>query len=220
MTGRDRQAFTPGIYLVTDTQLCGVRGVVETVKAAVAAGIRTVQIRDKTASGTDLYDLVFQTGQAVGDVATVLVNDNVDVYLAARADGAIVHGVHIGQNDLSPAQVRAMVGQEAIIGLSANTEGHLNQVHALPGDTVDYLGVGAIRPTSTKPDHPVPLGLAGFQAIVAATRLPCVAIGGVGLADVRLLRGAGAAGVAVVSAICAADDPSRAAADLVKEWTQ
>lgn len=218
--GLEGVVLNPGIYLVTDPQLCGTRGVLETVRSAVAGGVRMVQIRDKNANGTDLYDVVVQIGEAVGDRALVLVNDRVDVYLAARADGAAVHGVHIGQNDLSPAQVRGTVGPEAIIGLSANTVGHLNQLHALPQGTVDYLGVGVIRPTLTKPDHPAPLGVDGFAAIAAATTLPCVAIGGVRLADVPALRRAGAAGVAVVSAICAADDPARVAEDFVQEWSR
>ena len=220
MTGAGRAGFTPGIYLVTDDQLCGERGVLETVRAAVAGGVRMVQIREKTASAARFYDLVMRTADAVGDQATVLVDDRVDVFLAARAAGAVVHGVHIGQSDLPAPQVRAIVGQDALIGLSANTAEHLAQLHALPAGTVDYLGVGVIRPTSTKPDHPAPLGIQGFAAIAAATLLPCVAIGGITPADVRALRRAGAAGIAVVSAICAAENPARSAKEFLKKWTQ
>ncbi|WP_427008509.1 thiamine phosphate synthase [Pseudarthrobacter sp. H2] len=220
MTGAGRTGFTAGIYLITDDQLCGERGVVETVSAAVAGGVRMVQIREKTASAARFYDLVMRTADAVGDRATVLVDDRVDVFLAARAGGAAVHGVHIGQSDLPAPQVRAIVGQDALIGLSANTAAHLAQLHALPSGTVDYLGVGVIRPTSTKPDHPAPLGIQGFAAIAAATLLPCVAIGGITPADVRALRCAGAAGIAVISAICAAENPARSAKEFLKEWTQ
>lgn len=218
--GLEGVVLNPGVYLVADPQLCGARGVLETVRAAVDGGIEMVQIRDKNASAVDLSEMVMRIADAVGDRAMVLINDRVDVYLAARAAGAAVHGVHVGQSDLSAAQVRAMAGPEAIIGLSANTVGHLDRLHALPQGTVDYLGVGVIRPTLTKPDHPAPLGIDGFAAIAAATTVPCVAIGGVKLADVRPLRRAGAAGVAVVSAICAADDPARVAADFVQEWSR
>ena len=217
MTAGGRAAFTPGIYLVTDTPLCGKRGVVETATAAVDGGVRTVQIRAKTASAAEIYNLVVRTADALGDRAVILVNDRIDVYLAARAAGAAVHGVHIGQSDLPATQVRTIVGDDAIIGLTANTPGHLD---ALPEDTVDYLGVGVIRATSTKPDHPVPLGIDGSRAIADATVLPCVAIGGIDPGDVTALRQAGAAGVAVVSAICAADDPRDIAESFVTEWTR
>ncbi|MHB1172377.1 MAG: thiamine phosphate synthase [Lacisediminihabitans sp.] len=193
---------------------------VATARAAVAGGIRTVQIREKTASAADLYDLVVRTAEAVGDRAVILVNDRIDVYLAARAVGAPVHGVHIGQSDLPAAQVRAIVGEDAIIGLTANTPEQLRELHLLPEQTVDYLGVGVIHPTRTKPDHPAPLGVDGFESIAAAAKLPCVAIGGVGLGDVTSLRRAGAVGVAVVSAICSADDPQRSAESFVKEWAR
>jgi thiamine-phosphate pyrophosphorylase len=207
-----------GIYLVTDTQLCGHRGVVKTVRAAVAGGVRVVQVREKRASTAALYELVLRTAEAVGDVATVLVDDRVDVFLAARAAGAAVHGVHVGQSDLPVERVRALVGARAVVGLTANTPEHLDTLHALPGGTVDYLGVGVIRPTFTKPDHPAPLGTEGFGRIAGAATLPCVAIGGIEAGDVVPLRRAGAAGIAVVSAICAADDPRRSAEDLVKRW--
>lgn len=207
-----------GIYLVTDSGLCGARGVVETARAAVSGGVRIVQIREKNASAAELYDLVIRTAEAVGHSATVLVDDRVDVFLAARAAGAPVHGVHVGQGDLPVGRVRELVGAGTIVGLTANTPEHLARVHALPQGTVDYLGVGVIRPTSTKPDHPEPLGIDGFARIAAAAGLPCVAIGGIQPADVQGLRRSGAAGVAVVSAICAAGDPRQSAEDLVARW--
>jgi thiamine-phosphate pyrophosphorylase len=215
-----RPTFVGGVYLVTDTGLCGDRGVVDTVRAAVAGGVRLVQIRDKTASDTDFYDLIMRTADAVGDQAVLMVNDRVDLFLAARSAGAAVHGVHIGQGDMSPLQVRRMLGADAVIGLTANTVTHVADVHRLPEHTVDYLGVGVIRPTATKPDHPRPLGVVGFKALVALTPLPCVAIGGVTSADLPTLRQAGAAGVAVVSAICGTPEPQISAEGLVAVWAQ
>ncbi|WP_281356164.1 thiamine phosphate synthase [Arthrobacter mobilis] len=102
--------------------------------------------------------------------------------------------------------------------MSAATGAELREAAGLPTGTVDYLGVGAIHPTSTKPDHPQPLGVAGFAAAAAAAPLPCVAIGGITTADVAALKAAGAAGVAVVSAICAAADPAAAARQLAAQW--
>jgi thiamine-phosphate pyrophosphorylase len=141
----------------------------------------------------------------------VLVDDRVDVVLAARDRGARVDGVHLGQSDLPVEVARRLLGAESVIGLTANTVDHLAAADALQPGTVDYLGVGVIRPTATKPDHPAPLGVDGFAALVARTSIPCVAIGGVRPDDVAGLRAAGAAGVAVVSAISGASDPRAAA---------
>lgn len=208
-----------GIYLVTDTIQCGGRGVVETARQAVAGGVRTVQVRSKTADAPALLAQLMAVADAVGQYARVLVNDRVAVYLAARARGASVHGVHIGQNDWAPVDTRALIGADAVLGLTANTRAHFNAADALPAGTIDYLGVGAIHATSTKPDHPNALGVDGFAGLARSTALPCVAIGGIEAADVGDLRVAGAAGVAVVSAICASDDPLEAARALTRKWT-
>lgn len=205
-------------YLVTDPVLCGARGVLAVIESAVAGGVTTVQIRDKTAGGRELFELVCKAAELTGGEAKLLVNDRVDVYSAAKAAGAAVDGVHLGQEDLPVAAVRQAIGPDAVIGLSADKQAHLDEVHELPPGTVDYLGVGAIRDTSTKADHPAPLGYSGFAQVVAATTFPCVAIGGVQARDTLALREAGAAGLASVSAICAADDPRRAARDFAQAW--
>lgn len=206
------------LYLVTDTGQCNPRSVAAVAAEAVAGGTTMVQVRDKHASGRDLLHLLVAVADAVGARVPVLVDDRVDVFLAARAAGAQVAGVHVGQSDLPADLVRALVGPEAVVGLSAATRGEFDEVHRLPEGTVDYLGVGAISATATKPDHPEPLGIARFGALIASSALPCVAIGGIGGGDVRPLREAGAAGVAVVSAVCAAADPRSAAGALWEEW--
>ena len=218
LSGARKRVRTSGIYLVTDTALCGPRGVVDTVRAAVAGGVETIQVREKEASAADFYALVLAVADAAGDRATVLVDDRVDIYLAARAAHAVVHGVHVGQNDLPAELVRTLVGPDAVVGLTANTAEHLAELAALPPGTADYLGAGVIRPTRTKPNHPKPLGISGFADFAARAPLPVVAIGGILRDDVGALRAAGATGAAVVSAICAAADPQAAAADLVRAW--
>lgn len=205
-------------YLVTDQVLCGARGVLAVIESAIAGGVTTVQIRDKTAGGRELFELVCRAAELTGGNVTLLVNDRVDVFSAAKAMGAAVDGVHLGQDDLPVAAVRKAIGPDAVIGLSADKQAHLDEVHDLPPGTVDYLGVGAIRETTTKADHPAPLGYSGFAAVATATTLPCVAIGGVQVDDTVALREAGAAGVATVSAICAADDPRHAALEFAKAW--
>ena len=212
-----------GVYLVTDGVLCdrhGV-GVLGVVRAAVHAGVRIVQVRDKAASARDLLALTSAVADAVGDRALVVVDDRLDVALAARHAGHRVAGVHLGQSDVPVEAARALLGPGAHVGLTANTPEHLAAVARLPRGTVDLLGVGVVHPTSTKPDHPPALGHDGFARLARAARstgVPCVAIGGVTLDDVLPLRAAGAAGVAVVSGICAAADPGAAAAAYVAAW--
>ncbi|MEH0109034.1 thiamine phosphate synthase [Tersicoccus sp. MR15.9] len=210
------------LYLVTDTALSagpsGSRSVLDVVTAAVDGGVTCVQLREKDASARDFLALVTAVAARVGERVPVLVNDRVDVYLAARDTGAVVAGVHVGQDDLPATAVRALIGPDAILGLSASTTDEFHAVAALPSGTVDYLGVGAVHATPTKPDAPEPLGVDGFARAAATARstsgLPVVAIGGVTVADAAPLRAAGAAGIAVVSAICAAEDPAAAARTL------
>lgn len=209
-----------GVYLVTDPALSDRHGigVLGVVRAAVHGGVRIVQVRDKGASARDLLALTAAVADAVGDRATVVVDDRLDVALAARHAGHRVAGVHLGQSDVPVTAARALLGTDAHVGLTANTPEHLATVAALPRGTVDLLGVGVVHPTATKADHPPALGHDGFGRLARATDVPCVAIGGVTLDDVGPLRAAGAAGVAVVSGICAAADPWSAAAAFVSAW--
>lgn len=206
------------LYLVTDAELCGDRGVVETVRQAVEGGVRVVQLRDKAATDAETADQLIALSEAIDGRALLVVNDRLDAAVAARERGARVDGVHLGQGDESVLRAREALGPDALIGLTANTSAHLDAVRSLPAGTVDYLGVGVIRPTATKPDHPAPLGVDGFAAFVAHSPVPCVAIGGVGIDDTEALRAAGAAGLAVVSALCAADEPAAAAEAFRRRW--
>lgn len=208
----------PGIYLVTDHELCAPRGVPATVAAAVAGGVHTVQLRDKEADLDDHLRQLTHLAEVIDGRARLIVNDRLDVVVAARSRGLPVHGVHLGQLDDAAVAARAELGPEAIVGLTANTVAHLEAVAALPGGTVDYLGVGVIRPTTTKTDHPEALGIEGFGRFAARTPLPCVAIGGVRPEDAGPLRRAGAGGAAVVSALCAAPDPETVARGLRTDW--
>lgn len=206
------------IYVVTDAQMCAQRGLAATVRAAVRGGATIIQYRDKTNNeSAQLRDLE-QLAQAISGRATLIVNDHVATARTALAHGIPIDGVHLGQGDGSVEQVRALLGPNAIIGLTANTHDQLAHVARLADGTVDYLGVGVIRDTSTKPDHPPALGIHGFSALAATTRVPCVAIGGIGRQDIASIKRAGGAGVAVVSAVCAAPDPEAAARALRSAW--
>ncbi|WP_432486874.1 thiamine phosphate synthase [Kineococcus sp. SYSU DK018] len=204
--------FDPSLYLVTDTAMCGPRGVPAVVGEAVAGGVSAVQVRGKGASDRDLLALV----RAVQDVlrgtgVPLVVNDAVDVALIAGADG-----VHLGQSDLPAQEVRRLVGPDVLVGLSVSS---VEEVRAVPAGVVDHLGVGPVHATGTKTDAAAPLGPDGVHAVVrAAAGTPCVAIGGLHAGNLHELRGTGVAGFCVVSAVCAAPDPRAAAAGLRARW--
>lgn len=206
--------MTAGLHLVTDQNLPLDR-LLAVVDAAADAGASVVQVRAKDASARSFTDAVVAISDTVAGRSTVLVNDRVDVALAARRAGARVDGVHLGQDDLDPVVARELLGPEAIIGLTAHTATHLHDVGALPTGTVDYLGVGLIRPTGSKADAPPVLGVDGFGEFAASAPLPCIAIGGILATDIPELIAVGAAGVAVVSAVCAATDPGAATTEFV-----
>ncbi|MFC4614899.1 thiamine phosphate synthase [Cellulomonas algicola] len=208
-----------GPYLVVDADTCAAasRRPADIARVAVGAGVRVLQVRAKRAPVRDLVALTVDVARAVdGTGALVVVDDRVDVALAARSRGCAVAGVHVGQADLDVADVRRLLGADAVVGVSAATAAHLAEVDPA---VVDYVGAGPVRGTPTKPDAGPPLGLDGLRAAVRRSPLPVVAIGGLGVEDVAAVRETGAHGIAVVSAVCAAADPARAAADLVAAWT-
>ena len=209
-----RPAPDLSLYLVTDTGLCGALGVPSTVAAAVAAGVGVVQLRDPHAGDAELVTL----GRAVareleGTGVPLLVNDRVHLVDAIGA-----HGAHVGQGDTDPREVRARLGHTAYLGLSVQTTAHVEAARALGPGVVDYLGVGPVFAQTTKPDAAAPGGLARLTGIVALSPWPCVAIGGIGPAQVGQVRATGAAGVAVVSAICGQPDVAAATRTLAAAW--
>lgn len=193
------------------------RRTVETAAAAAAGGAGMIQLRDKQASTAELLELTCAVAAAVHrarPTARVVVDDRADVAFAARRLGAEVHGVHLGQDDLPVASARAMLGPEAIIGLTTGTLETVRRAEELRG-LLDYVGAGPFRPTPTKDSGRTPLGVDGYRDLVAATGLPLVAIGGITAQDVPSLARTGIAGVALVREIMDADDPERAAREIV-----
>ncbi len=202
-----RPPFDPTLYLVTDTALAGERGVPDVVRAAVAGGVTAVQVRDKTASRRELYALTLAVRAVLPPDVALFVNDDVDVALTAGADG-----VHVGQDDAPAAEVRARIGPDRLLGLSAGSDDELAVALALPPGTVDVVGIGPVWSTPTKPDAGTGLGPEGVAALgakAAAGGLRSVAIGGIDVDRAPLVTGVD--GVCVVSAICAAPDPAAAA---------
>ena len=203
--------FDPTLYLVTDTALSRPRPVADVVRAAVAGGVTTVQVRDKTASRRELLQLTRAVQGALADRPDVAlwVNDAVDVALLAGADG-----VHVGQDDLPPAEVRALLGPGRLLGFSVSSVAELDVARALPAGTVDLVGIGPVWTTPTKPDAGTALGPDGVRALAAAARaagFTTVAIGGIDADRAAEVVATGVDGVCVVSAVCTAPDPADAA---------
>ncbi len=136
----------------------------------------------------------------------LIVNDRIDVALAVDADG-----VHVGQTDMPAVTARALLGDERLLGVTAADSAGAERARR---DGADYIGCSAVFATPTKTDTGPPIGLRGLQDMAAAVQLPVVAIGGINAGNAAGAIRAGAAGVAVVSAIIAADDPRAAAAEL------
>jgi thiamine-phosphate pyrophosphorylase len=197
------------LYLVADSGLCGERGVVATVQAAVQGGVSVVQVREPQATTRELCRLAEAVHNSLaGTGVPLFVNDRLDVALAIGAEG-----VHLGQSDLPPDAARRIA--DVLIGVTVSNPAEVATVRGWPVGTVDYLGLAPVFATATKPEAGPGLGLSGTAELrSAAGDLACVAIGGITAANVDQVRATGVSGVAVVSAICAAADPRSAAAAL------
>ncbi|MFT4432633.1 thiamine phosphate synthase [Caballeronia sp. 15715] len=199
------------LYLVLDPVQCGGHArALEVTRAALDSGVTTVQLRapewHKRAwleLALDLLPLTRQYG------VPLIINDHVDVALASGADG-----VHIGQNDLPPDVARKLLGARALIGLSVSNDEQVDHANTL-GAMIDYVGVGPVFDTPTKPDASAACGIDGLAALCARSVHPTVAIGGIQLHNAADVKRARPGGIAVVSAICTAVDPRLAAQRLL-----
>lgn len=193
------------LYLVTDTAPGG-RDLDVVLRAALRGGVDIVQLRDKHA-GDDALLAAAAVARAACDEAGALliVNDRPDLALAAGADG-----VHVGQDDLPVGAAREVLGPDAIVGLSTHTPDQIDDAHGAHEEQPDYIGVGPVHATPTKPGRtPVGLELVSYAARTAAH--PWFAIGGIDTGNVASVVDAGARSIAVVRAVTEADDPREAA---------
>ncbi len=194
------------VYAVTDDALPPDQ-LMQAVGAILEAGIRVVQYREKLRSDRERVAIARRLGEQVRAAGGVLiVDDRVDIAIAADADGA-----HLGQDDLPLAAARQLLGPELLLGASAS---YLEEVDPDRLRDVDYLGFGALFPTDTKPDAEF-AGLDLFREVCERVKLPVVGIGGITLDRVPEVMACGAAGVAVVSALFRAQDPGEAARRLL-----
>lgn len=193
------------LYVVTDEEMSRGRSHIQVAEEAIRGGADVIQLRDKTASGGRLYQVALVLRKLTSEAnVSFIVNDRVDIALAADADG-----VHVGRNDLPASVARRILGPGRILGVSAET---VEESIRAERDGADYLGVGPVfEARGSKPDAGEPLGLESIARIREACRLPIVAIGGIHAGNARDVRQAGADAAAVISAIVAADDIVQAA---------
>lgn len=202
-----RPTFDLSVYLVVGPGDAPGRDLIELVLDAVAGGVTMVQLRRKENSGRAFVEEAKSLVDVLRPLGIpLIVNDHVDVALAAGADG-----VHVGQADTPAAEARRLMGDDAIVGLSITT---LAEAQLLDASLVDYAGVGPVFPTPTKLDAALPLGIDGTREICELLSVPSVAIGGISYGNAADVLTTGAQGLAVVSAICGAVQPRTAAAAL------
>lgn len=196
------------VLVLTDRRLARGRPVCDVVRRALEAGARSIQLRNKGDSPRELLsvgrDLRIMTRECG---ALLFVNDRVDLALALEADG-----VHVGPHDLPVADVRRIAPGGFLIGRSADEP---EVARRAVDDGADYIGCGTVWATATKADAGAVIGLEGLAAVVRAVGVPVVAIGGITVARASEVARTGAAGVAVVGAVMAAEDPGAAVRDLL-----
>ena len=186
------------LYAVTDRAWTGEQTLYEQVEAALKGGVTCVQLREKEMDETaflqeakDICALCHRYG------VPFIVNDNVDVAIACQADG-----IHVGQEDMAAGEVRRRVGDAMLLGVSVHT---VEEARRAVRNGADYLGLGAVFPTSTKTDVDQ-MTKETLRAICDAVDVPVVAIGGINRGNLLKLSGSGVDGVALVSAIFSAED--------------
>ncbi len=203
-------------YLVIGQENC-TRPVEEVVAAAVDEGFTCVQIRSKVATAREMIATLEKSARAIRelgkrDSVALLVDDRLDVVLAAREAGIKVDGVHVGQSDIPVAVCRKYLGADSIVGLSTRDVANIDT------NLVDYAGVGVLHPTDTKSDASSVISLDEISALVKVSRVPIVVGGGVKLKDLPALKSTGVQGFFVVSAVANAPNPRLAARELVAAW--
>ena len=203
-----QKKFDFSLYLVTDRTLSHPRDIVDIVRLAIEGGVTAVQVREKNIPSREFIEICLKIKSLLFEKKIpLIVNDRVDVALAVDADG-----VHLGQNDMPSNVARAILGKKKIIGLSVE---NLEQaIYADKNYDVDYLGVSPIFSTLTKTDLEGSWGIEGLKELRKQTNKKLIGIGGITKENAQSVIEAGADGIAVVSAICAAENPKQAALEL------
>ena len=194
------------VYLVTDRRNKTDEEFLNIIEEAIKGGTTVVQLREKTASTKEFYDLALRVKEITSRYGVpLLINDRIDIALAVDSEG-----VHIGQDDMPAVVAREIIGKEKILGVSAST---VEEAKKAEKDSADYIGSGAVFPTATKDDADS-VSKEELKEIVDSIDIPVVAIGGITVENANTLKGSGIAGFSVVSAIMSAEDPKESSQKL------
>ena len=225
-----RNKFDLSAYLVIGPENTNGRPIARVIAEAVCAGFTFVQIRAKHTDAREVIDLTRAAADVIAaqgrsDCVALVVNDRLDVVLAAQEQGIKVDGVHVGQTDIPPDVCRKYLGADAIIGLSARTSELLDYVSHCDTSCIDYFGAGPLHATPTKPEagrtasgEIVTRSLEELTQLHRISPVPVVVGGGVKAADLPALKATGVEGFFVVSAVAGAMHPYAAAEELVRIW--
>lgn len=218
-------------YLLIGPENTNDRPVAEVVRAALNAGFTCIQLRSKVASAREMIDLAAKCADIIAelnrsDIVALLVDDRLDVALAARAEGIKVDGVHVGQDDIPPSVCRKYLGDEAVVGFTPRKQNMIEYIKTHDLSDVDYLGVGPLHESKSKPEagrqsdgSVVTRTLEELTEVVRTSSVPVVVGGGVTVEDLPKIAQTGADGFFVISAVAGTTDPYLAAKELVKTWS-
>ncbi len=205
---RDKLAQSLLLYAVTDRHWLGDRTLYDVVRESLEGGVTFLQLREKDLDDENFYKEAVRLQEMAREYGVpFVVNDNVDIAVRMDADG-----VHVGQSDMEAGDVRALIGPDKILGVSAQT---VEQAVLAEKRGADYLGVGAVFPTGSK-DDAVEVSHETLKAICEAVSIPVVAIGGITVNNTPELAGSGICGIAVISAIYGQEDIYQATVSLKK----
>ncbi len=194
------------LYLVTDAEICR-RDFFETIEEAIAGGVTMIQLREKNIDSRPFYERAVRLAEITKSAGVpLIINDRIDIALAVKADG-----VHIGQSDMPIEIAGCLLGPKSIIGVSVSTpeEARLAEIEG-----ANYIAVSPIWSTPTKTDTPEAVGLSGTSEIASVVDIPCIGIGGINIDNAASVIHSGCDGIAVVSAIMAAESPKKSAEHL------
>ncbi len=227
-----REVLDISAYLVVGPENTGNRSVKEVVKSAVENGFTCIQIRSKTASARELIDYCREAADVIAasdksDKVALVVDDRLDVVLAARMTGIKVDGIHVGQSDIPIEICRKFLGEDSIVGLSAPTYELIDYVGHYNTKDIDYFGAGPLHETASKPEaglledgSRVTKSIEELTKLHEVSPVPVVVGGGVKASDLPALKETGVEGFFVISAVAGAPDPGRAAREMTEIWNK
>ncbi|HTP63955.1 MAG TPA: thiamine phosphate synthase [Geobacteraceae bacterium] len=188
------------LYLITDRKACRERTLTEVVAGALKGGVKAVQLREKDMSSRELFELARELRELTGSFgARLLINDRVDIALAVKADG-----VHLGEQGLPVGRVRELLGRDSLISVSCHGPASAFAAREAGADFITY---GPVYHTPSKAKYGPPVGIDSLKDLAPRVGIPVFALGGINLANAREAIAAGVHGIALISAIIAAQDP-------------